>query len=137
MNELSRPKSSRDSLLAPLRPLPPPSKGDEAVRLLVREARAEGMREAGEAVGDDEESEGEELRKAVEVSDGLSEVLERIKLTFAPRLFPHSELLDGRKRNGEYLKMNMLSNLLSWMNGKMRLYGDQRMRIGALLIASY
>jgi len=95
------------------------------------------MREAGEAVGDDEESEGEELRKAVEVSDGLSEVLERIKLTFAPRLFPHSELLDGRKRNGEYLKMNMLSNLLSWMNGKMRLYGDQRMRIGALLIASY
>ncbi|GAA5849102.1 hypothetical protein JCM5353_002538 [Sporobolomyces roseus] len=66
LNEMSRPKSTRDSLLAPLRPLPPPSKGDEAVRLLVREARAEGMREAGEAVGDDEESEGEELRKAVE-----------------------------------------------------------------------
>lgn len=65
--ELSRPKSTRDSLLAPLRPLPPPAKGDELVRSMLLEARAESMREAGAAAGDEEESEGEELRKAVEV----------------------------------------------------------------------
>ncbi|GAA5883293.1 hypothetical protein JCM16303_007351, partial [Sporobolomyces ruberrimus] len=64
--ELSRPKSTRDSLLAPLRPLPPPAKGDELVRSMLLEARAESMREAGAAAGDEEESEGEELRKAVE-----------------------------------------------------------------------
>ncbi|GAA6008913.1 hypothetical protein JCM11491_003833 [Sporobolomyces phaffii] len=64
--ELSRPKSSRDLLLAPLRPLPPLAKGDELVRAMLREARAEGMRESGAAIGDEEESEGEELRKAVE-----------------------------------------------------------------------
>jgi transcription initiation factor TFIID subunit 1 len=69
--ELSRSKSTRDSLSAPLRPLPPPSKGDELVRLLLRDARAEGMRESGAAIGDEEESEGEELRKAVEVRQGI------------------------------------------------------------------
>ena len=66
------------------------------MRLLVREARAEGMREAGEAVGDDEESEGEELRKAVEVSDVLSEVLERIKLTLV--LFVRSQRASRRTK---------------------------------------
>ncbi|GAA5937245.1 histone acetyltransferase [Sporobolomyces koalae] len=65
-SELVRPKSTRDALLAPLRPLPPPTKGDELVRAMLREARAEGMREAGQAAGDDEGSEGEELYKAVE-----------------------------------------------------------------------
>jgi transcription initiation factor TFIID subunit 1 len=80
--ELSRPKSTRDSLLAPLRPLPPPAKGDELVKLMLREARAEGMRESGVAVGDEEESEGEELRKAVEVN---SEFL-RLDHSSIPRL---------------------------------------------------
>ncbi|GAA5893262.1 histone acetyltransferase [Sporobolomyces salmoneus] len=65
-SEVLRAKSSRDSLLAPLRPLPPPSKGDEMVRSLIREARLAEMREAGATAGIDEESEGEELRKAVE-----------------------------------------------------------------------
>ncbi|GAA5974601.1 hypothetical protein JCM5350_001213 [Sporobolomyces pararoseus] len=64
--ELSRPKSTRDALLAPLRPLPPPAAGEELVRGLLRNARAEGIRQSGAAVGDEEESEGEELRKAVE-----------------------------------------------------------------------
>lgn len=38
------------------------------VRSLIREARLKEMREAGNTAGIDEESEGEELRKAVEVN---------------------------------------------------------------------
>ncbi|GAA6041854.1 hypothetical protein JCM8097_004508 [Rhodosporidiobolus ruineniae] len=64
LTELSRAKSSRDALLAPLRPLP--TSKDEFVRKLLLEAKLESMRESGEVAGEEEGDEEEELRKAVE-----------------------------------------------------------------------
>jgi hypothetical protein len=66
LTELARVKSSRDTLLAPLRPIP--ASKDENVRRMLLEAKVESMRESGQAVGEQEGDEDEELRKAVEVS---------------------------------------------------------------------
>ncbi|GAA6063459.1 hypothetical protein JCM10212_002542 [Sporobolomyces blumeae] len=88
--ELTRPKSTRDSLLAPLRPLPAPAEGDELVRAMIRDARVEGMREAGETVGDDEGSEDEELLKAVERASRRTK--SRWRIPDDPRAFDPAEL---------------------------------------------
>ncbi|GAA5861842.1 hypothetical protein JCM8547_008572 [Rhodosporidiobolus lusitaniae] len=63
LTELSRAKSSRDALLAPLRPFP--ASKDDGVRKLLLEAKVESMREAGQTVGEQEGDEDEELLKAV------------------------------------------------------------------------
>ncbi|BGP46994.1 hypothetical protein JCM10450v2_002846 [Rhodotorula kratochvilovae] len=64
LSEVPRARSSRDALLAPLRPLPPSR--DDHVRRLLLQAKVESMRESGQAAADEEGSEDEELRKAVE-----------------------------------------------------------------------
>ncbi|GAA5988754.1 hypothetical protein JCM11641_006528 [Rhodosporidiobolus odoratus] len=64
LNELPRSKSSRDALLAPMRPLPPSK--DEGIRRMLLEARVANMRESGQAIGEEEGDEDEELGKAVE-----------------------------------------------------------------------
>jgi len=65
LSEVPRARSSRDALVAPLRPLPPSR--DDHVRRLLLEAKVESMRESGQAAGEEEGSEDEELRRAVEV----------------------------------------------------------------------
>ncbi|GAA5834228.1 hypothetical protein JCM11251_000576 [Rhodosporidiobolus azoricus] len=64
LSEVPRAKSSRDVLLAPLRPLP--ASKDDSVRKMLLEAKLESMRESGQAAGEEEGDENEELRKAVE-----------------------------------------------------------------------
>ncbi|GAA5893952.1 hypothetical protein JCM8208_001289 [Rhodotorula glutinis] len=64
LSEVPRARSSRDALVAPLRPLPPSR--DDHVRRLLLEAKVESMRESGQAAGEEEGSEDEELRRAVE-----------------------------------------------------------------------
>ncbi|GAA5955694.1 hypothetical protein JCM8115_006825 [Rhodotorula mucilaginosa] len=64
LSEVPRARSTRDALLAPLRPLPPSR--DAAIRQLLLQSKAESMRDSGRVAQDLEGSEDEELRKAVE-----------------------------------------------------------------------
>ncbi|BGP14889.1 hypothetical protein JCM10213_003755 [Rhodosporidiobolus nylandii] len=64
LGELPRSKSSRDALVAPLRPLPPSK--DDGVRKMLLEAKVASLRESGQAIGEEEGDEDEELKKAVE-----------------------------------------------------------------------
>ncbi|KWU47600.1 Atypical/TAF1 protein kinase [Rhodotorula sp. JG-1b] len=64
LSEVPRARSTRDALLAPLRPLPPSR--DAAIRQLLLQSKAESMRDSGQVAEDLEGSEDEELRKAVE-----------------------------------------------------------------------
>ncbi|GAA6024205.1 hypothetical protein JCM10207_006780 [Rhodosporidiobolus poonsookiae] len=64
LTEVPRAKSTRDTLLAPLRPLPPSK--DENVRKLLLQARIESMRESGQTIGEEEGDDDEELKKAIE-----------------------------------------------------------------------
>lgn len=66
LSEVPRARSTRDALLAALRPLPPSR--DAAIRQLLLQSKAESMRDSGQVAEDLEGSEDEELRKAVEVS---------------------------------------------------------------------
>ncbi|TNY19545.1 Atypical/TAF1 protein kinase [Rhodotorula diobovata] len=64
LSEVARARSSRDALVAPLRPLPPSR--DDHVRRLLLQAKVDSMRQSGQAAGEEEGSEDEELRRAVE-----------------------------------------------------------------------
>ncbi|BGP00755.1 Atypical/TAF1 protein kinase [Rhodotorula toruloides ATCC 204091] len=63
LSEVPRARSSRDALLAPLRSLPPSK--DDHVRQMLLQAKAESMRDAVKAAGEEEGSEDEELRKTI------------------------------------------------------------------------